>query len=171
MSEEKERRFIDQVSFECELRVESRKEMQAAGRTVFGLYRENPDPNAPDIRRDWGGDTVYDLRLMLAGVQVLRVMSDSIEDADRLMSNAIQNQFAAWARQDACISFDRSQYDRLMQDERDLAQFVEFNYRSEIQAGEHAQFPSLKETIMHYLSIERGRRGVKIKKLLGRGKK
>jgi len=157
------------VPFYCELHIDSVKAMQAAGRTVFGLYRPNPDPNSPDIRRPWDGDTVYDLRLMYNGKQVHRVMSDSVTDAERLMQEAIQNLVFAAYRQSKNAEFDAIQYQKLVNERREIAQFVEFNYRDEIQRGAHARFgDSLSSAIFHYLSIERNRWSVKLGRLLRR---
>jgi hypothetical protein len=154
------------VPFTCELRWESVKKMQAAGRYVPALYTKNPDPLSPDIRRPWDGDDVYDLRLMFQGSQVHRVMSDSIEDAQRLMQEAIPNLVWASWRQQAGTQVDAMQYQKLLNDTREMTQFVECNYRDEIAQGKHADFASLSSVIFHYLSIERSRWRVRIGKLL-----
>jgi hypothetical protein len=153
------------VPFTCELRIDSVKEMQAAGRYVAALYSKNPDPSSPDIRRAWNGDTVYDLRLTFQGNQVHRVMSDSPGEAERLMCEAIPDLVWASWRQTQGTQLDAAQYQQMLTERRDIAQFVESNYRAEIAAGKHARFgESFSAVIFHYLGIERNRWSVKIGK-------
>jgi len=159
--------------FDCELRIRNREEFQREGHMLFALYTPVPDPSKPDVRRPWNGDLVYDLRLMKDGKVLTdasgnaqhRVMSDSAEDAQRLMGELIRNQFFAWVTAENCQNFDRKQFDQLLNERTRMGAFIDLHYQAEIEAGKHQRFSGLVDLLIFYLSKERNRWSVKLSRL------
>ncbi len=145
------------VTFTCELEVWDMAEFDKAGKMRFGLTRANPRPHMPDIRREWEGDKVFCLRLMRNGEQIHRVMSDSIEDVTRLMSEGIVNIATGNFAQVSLQDFDREQFLAQNEDRNRLAVFLDANYWWEQERGEHKGFSGVIEVAIHYLRKERSR--------------
>ena len=157
------------ATFQCVLRVFDRKKFQEEGRMVFGLSKKT-EGTSPDIRRQWEGDLLYDLRLMHGDTQVHRVMSDSEEEVTRLMREAIPLEFWAYLHQSQIQASVYQDFLRIQAEESKLGKFIHLNYQAENAAGKHERFTSLSEMLIFYLSKERNRFRVRIGKWIRRGK-
>jgi hypothetical protein len=156
-------------TFKVEFRVFDRAQFQAEGRMLFGLTKKVEGDN-PDIRRQWSGNHVYDVRLMHAGIQVHRVMSDNGDDALNLMNEAIPRLLFGYVTQEQALNFDRQQFLVLQADNSRVGEFIHLNYQPEIQAGKHERFKTLSDMLIFYLSKERNRLSVKLRKWMRREK-
>jgi hypothetical protein len=140
------------VDFVCLLDIHNRKQFQADGHMLFSLYKPNPKPEELDILRPWEGEDVYALRLMYKGQQVHRVMSDSLQDATRLMAEGLRNvtfaNFSAAFQQ----QFDRVQFESMHRERAEFAEWIASTFAAEIKAGRHAQFRTPFEVAKHYIS-------------------
>jgi hypothetical protein len=73
------------VEFACEHAVYDRQSFQyTQGRMLPGLYDDQQE------RREWQGNQVHALRLLWNDVQILRVLADSLEQAQLQMAVAIR---------------------------------------------------------------------------------
>jgi hypothetical protein len=77
------------VSFTCERELHDLEDFQRGGHFVPGMV------DSMGTRRDWQGSQVHVLMLKWAGHQVLRVLADSAEEAERLMKSRIEEDFFA----------------------------------------------------------------------------
>lgn len=108
-----------QVPFVAEYEKHNKNEFQKAGHMVFPLrYRDaEGNPMFGPGERPWEGDDIHILRISLPSdpsVTVLRVMSDSLEDAKRMVVDELpRGLFALHAgqfiRQQGAVSIEKLQ--------------------------------------------------------------
>jgi hypothetical protein len=83
-----------QVEFACDYETHPLDDFQEGGHFVPGMT------DVEQRRREWQGDTVHVLVLKHKGGQVLRVLADSLEEAERLMRDNIKSTlFGLWLAQ------------------------------------------------------------------------
>jgi hypothetical protein len=150
------------VPFDCELEIHNREQFQKDGHMLFNLYAPNPVEGQPDVLRPWDGTNVYAIRLMYKGAQVHRVMSDSLEDAKRLMTEGLRNLTLVTFAVQSVQAFDRQQFERLNRERVEFAQWISERLKKEIAAGkfQSAMTPdglNIFEVAKHYIKPERMR--------------
>lgn len=107
------------VKFEAEYEIHELKTFQSEGHFVPALRELDAAGNSTMLPRKWKGTHVHALTLFAAGgKQTLRVLSDSREDAERMLGNELRSCF--WNAQAALdiVSFNADQA-RKSKDERD----------------------------------------------------
>jgi hypothetical protein len=119
------------VDFEVEYQVDPRDKFQREGHFVPALRERDAEGNSTPQPRTWGPE-VHALTLLTPGGDVARVkdsatgkeqslsraLSDSLEDAERILAEQIRDQFWAAQRALAIVGFNANQA-RKVKDERD----------------------------------------------------
>ncbi len=107
------------VHFECSYEIHPLKTFQAEGHFVPALRERNALGEATMQPRKWKGNQVHALTLCDgAGMQLLRALSDSREDAERLLGDQLRQSFYGAQRSLAIVGFNADQA-RKTKDERD----------------------------------------------------
>ena len=142
------------LPFECRVEIHDRKKFQSDGHMLFQLYQPVVGPE-PDIRRPWLGEKVYILSLHHRGAQLYRVMSDSLDDAKRLMQHALRDSCLGELVRQALEEFDRQQFYRLNERHNVLSTYIADAYREEIARGRHDGLGDVFDVALFYLRQER----------------
>jgi hypothetical protein len=114
-----------QVSFEIEIEEKDRYAFQAEGHMLFALTSPGDTPDAPLIRRPWGGNKVFIGVIQGPKPLKLRVMSDSQEDCLRLMQESILDTLWARVREDDGRTFNYQQFLANNQERNEMAEFFQ----------------------------------------------
>lgn len=136
------------VPFQLEHETYDLDAFQAGGHFVPGQV------DAEQRRRPFEGNTVHVLVLKHMGSQVLRVVADSFDEAERVMSANIRDTLLAlWTAQQS-TQFSYDQMKRLVDRQGQFQAWIDQKYAREIAAGEHAQYADLFDVAMHYMRRE-----------------
>ncbi len=96
------------MHFECSYEIHTLKTFQNEGHFVPALRERNALGEATMQPRKWKGNQVHALTLCDgAGVQLLRALSDSREDAERLLGDQLRQSFYGAQRSLAIVEFSR----------------------------------------------------------------
>ncbi len=107
------------VDFEVEHEAHDLLDFQEGGHFVPGMT------DSEQRRREWEGDTVHVLELRHMGTQVLRVLADSQEEAERIMrANISDTLFGLWTAQKS-TEFSYDQMKRLVDRAATVQQFLD----------------------------------------------
>jgi hypothetical protein len=121
------------VEFAVELEVHQRAQFQKEGHMLFQLYGPGDKPEDLPIRRPWQGNQVFVVATssVVGDVkQKLRVMSDSGEDAMRLMHEQIVNTLWGRVRENEVLAFNNEQFLSLNKQFTKLQQYLQKHYAS-----------------------------------------
>jgi len=138
-----------QIPFTCESEQHEKTSFQKDGHFISGLKDEN------GRRRDWEGNEVHIVSLKFKGEQVLRVMSDSLEDAQRLMVIAIQDTFFANFAAQFVMGFNYQKWTQLNDRRNQFQEFINTHYKGEVERGEHLSDMDVFDTAVRYMRKER----------------
>lgn len=110
------------------------------------------------------GSTVHCLNLKTPnGVQILRVMAPSLIDCLDLMNEAILQHVWTSGVADTLRTYTYEQYQLLVQERGQLAQFILDNYSHERSTGYLSRFNTPIHVAVHYLRIERHRLRIRVR--------
>jgi hypothetical protein len=112
------------------------------------------------------GPEVYILTLNTPdGLQVLRVMASNIIECRALMRRAIQEYITTSARSTAAEAYTYEQFQALVKERGQFAQFIEGTFKWERDHGQLDRFPSPYAVAVHYLT--KARRGWRTRLRIG----
>ena len=106
------------VYFECEYEIHPLKKFQAEGHFVPALRERDALGQSTMQPRKWKGNHVHALTLFDSEKQIIRALSDSREDAERILGEQLRQAFYGAQRALAIVGFNSDQA-RLVKDERD----------------------------------------------------
>jgi hypothetical protein len=115
------------MHFEVELEEKDREKFQREGHMLFALNSPGETPDAPLIRRQWEGESVW-IAMLIIGTLRLRVMDDSEQRVIEAMREMINNTFHANAREAASSQFNYQQFLSLNEDWNALSGFLQKQY-------------------------------------------
>ncbi len=132
------------VPFTVEYETHGLDTFQRAGHFVPGMTDEE------QRRREFCGETVHVLVLKHLGAQVLRVVADSLPEAERLMSGNIRDTLLAlWTAQQSTV-FSYDQMKRLVDRQAEFQAFMNARF------PHHAKTGDVYDWAMFYLSGDGG---------------